>query len=64
MKSVLIAVGIGLALAGLAAGIALWVAADVRADHQRTCAALGARSVELNRLQHLCVTPDGRVVGP
>ena len=59
MKATVVAVLIAVALTLLA----LWIASVVNADRERTCAAMGARHV--NTPGHfLCISPDGRVVGP
>jgi hypothetical protein len=59
VKAAIAAVLIGVALTLLA----LWIASVVNTGRERTCAELGARHV--NTPGHfLCISPDGRVVGP
>jgi hypothetical protein len=54
MLAVVLAIVLG------AVGIGFWI--DDRQSH--TCAALGAHRVSTGRGNYLCISPDGRVVGP
>ncbi len=63
MKLVALIVAVLAVVAGVY-GLGVWIQRSQDATQRRICAALGARAVATGRSEFLCVSPDGRVVGP